>query len=167
MASKRAMLFVDGQNLTIGARNHEPKGFQYDVSALVDELCNDYDLVRGYWFDSHKPGELDDKRGFYTFLETNGFRVESVERSGVEGDFKEKEADIRLATELIASAYNDSYEVAVVVTGDKDYLRAVRHVQDRGKIVTVAMFEQGMSGALRREADSYVHLDEIADNIRR
>lgn len=165
MAEKRAMLFVDAQNLINGAASYDDEGFNYDVNKLVGELTGGYDLIRGYWFDSYKPGKLDQKQGFYTFLQTNGFRVETVELSGSEGDYKEKEADIRLATELIARGFNDSYDVAVVITGDKDFLRAVQYVQDQGKVVKVAAFDHTMSGDLRRTADEYVHLNDIADEI--
>lgn len=165
MVEKRAMLFIDAQNLINGARSYGEDGLDYDVDKLVEVLAGDYDLIRGYWFDSYKPGKKDNKQGFYTFLQTNGFRVESVELSGSEGNYKEKEADIRLATELIARGFNDSYDVAVVVTGDKDFLRAVQYVQDQGKVVKVAAFEHTMSGALRRTADKYVNLNEIADKI--
>lgn len=160
------MLFIDAQNLINGARSYGEDGLNYDVDKLVEELAGDYDLIRGYWFDSYKPGEKDNKQSFYTFLQTNGFRVESVELSGTEGNYKEKEADIRLATELIARGFNDSYDVAVVVTGDKDFLRAVQYVQDQGKVVKVAAFEHTMSGALRRTADKYVSLDDISEKIK-
>jgi uncharacterized LabA/DUF88 family protein len=165
MTSKRAMLFIDAQNLINGAASYNEDGLNYDIDKLVEQLTGEYDLLRGYWFDSYRPGEKDSKHGFYTFLETNGFRVESVELSGSEGDYREKEADIRLATELIAHGFNDSYDVAVVITGDKDFLRAIRHVQDQGKVVKAAAFEHTMSGDLKRTVDDFINLDEIADKI--
>jgi len=70
-----------------------------------------------------------------------------------------------LATELIAHGFNDSYDVAVVITGDKDFLRAIRHVQDQGKVVKAAAFEHTMSGDLKRTVDDFINLDEIADKI--
>lgn len=161
------MLFVDAQNLVAGAKNYGGGSFDYDVDKLVDILVGDRDLVRGYWFDSHEPGNRSEKEGFYTFLETNRFRVESTELSRDGAGFKEKEADIRLATELIAHGFDDSYEVAVVVTGDRDFQRAVRYVQDRGKVVHVAAFEDSMSAALKRAADEYTYLDSVAEEIRR
>jgi uncharacterized protein (TIGR00288 family) len=165
MIKKRAMLFIDAQNLINGARSYGDSGLNYDVDNLVEELTGEYDLIRGYWFDSHKAGKRETKQDFYTYLQTNGFRVESVELSEYEGIYKEKEADIRLATELIARGFNDSYDVAVVVTGDKDFLRAVQYVQDQGKVVKVAAFEHTISGDLRRTADEYISLDDMADKI--
>ena len=165
MGRETAMLFVDAQNLVIGAKQYESDGLDYDINKLVDALTNDYDLIRGYWFDSHEPGKRDEKDDFYAFLQTNGFRVESTVLSSDEGKFKEKEADIRLATELIAHGYNGSYDRAILVTGDRDFRSAIRHVQDQGKTVTVAAFREPMAEQLRRTADRYVYLDDLADAI--
>jgi uncharacterized LabA/DUF88 family protein len=167
MAGTRTMVFVDAQNLVRGAKQFGGGSFDYDVNSLVDELVGDREFVRGYWFDSHEPGNRGEKESFYAFLETNGFRVESSALNRDGDGFKEKEADIRLATELIATGFVDGYDTAVVVTGDRDFVSAIRHVQDQGKVVEVAAFEGPMSDALRRAADDYTHLDDVAETIRR
>ena len=52
------------------------------------------------------------------------------------------------------------------MTGDDDFNRAIRYVEDRGKVVEVAAFESTMSEGLKRRADRYVKLDDIAEEIR-
>jgi uncharacterized LabA/DUF88 family protein len=119
---------------------------------------------RPYYFDSYK--DKNSKQGFYYYLNMVGYRVESqplVERN--DGD-REKGADIRLATELIAHGFTDSYDVAIVVTGDKDFRRAIKYVQDQGKRVIGAQFENNMSGDLKTVFDKYIELDDISDKIR-
>jgi uncharacterized LabA/DUF88 family protein len=167
MTEKRAMLFVDAQNLIRGASDFESGGLNYDIHKLVEAVASDHDLIRSYWFDSYRPGEYENKENFFNFLETNGFRVEATELGGTKGDFNEKESDIRLATEVIAHGYNGSYDIAIIVTGDKDFIRAIQYVQDQGRIVEVVSFKDSMSGDLRRAADGYTHLDDIADAIRK
>jgi uncharacterized LabA/DUF88 family protein len=167
MAAKRTMLFVDAQNLVGGARRFGGGSFDYDIDKLVGELVGERDLVRGYWFDSHEPGNRGDKEGFYAFLERNGFRVESTDLKRTEDGLDEKEADIRLTVELIAQGVVDSYDVATVVSGDRDFLKAIRYVQNQGKIVHVAAFEDSTSEVLERTADEYTALDDIAHVIRR
>jgi len=167
MAVKRTMLFVDAQNLVGGAKRYGGGSFDYDIDKLVAELVGERDLIRGYWFDSHEPGNRKDKEGFYAFLERNRFRVESADLNRTDDGLNEKEADIRLAVELVAQGFRDSYDVATVVSGDRDFLRAVRYVQDLGKVVHVAAFEESTSDALERAADEYTALDDIADVIRR
>ena len=52
---------------------------------------------------------------------------------------KEKAVDIKLATDLIM--LRDIYDVAIIVSGDQDYVPAVQAVKDFGKIVVNVAFE--------------------------
>lgn len=164
MSDLPAMLFVDAQNLFHGSRAFDPD-YRYDTDKLKDVLAEDYRLVRAYWYDSFD--DLDDKIHFFTMLERSGYRVvkKPLRERGLEK--VEKGVDIELATELIAQAYNDAYEVAIVVTGDDDFERAVRYVQNRGKVVHIASFAETIGRDLRALADEYIELDAIADAIER
>lgn len=170
----RAMLFIDAQNLFHGA----PSSVNLDYLKLKDLLCGDLNLIRSYFFDSFPTEEqiseaegdedlpdLSSKKNFYYFLEMNGFRVVSRPLRRRNGNFIEKGADIRMATELIAQGFNDSYDVAVAVTGDLDFEQSIRYVQDQGKIVKVASFEDSMSGDLKTVSDQYIELDQHIDEI--
>lgn len=165
MSEKRAMIFIDAQNLLYGAKRYDDD-LDIDFLRLADVLSDGYDLIRSYHFDSFNP-EQNNKEGFFTFLETNGFRVEAKPFRKRDDGYVEKGADIGLATELIASGFNDSYDVGIVVTGDDDFSKAIKYVQDRGKIVVVASFESHASSGLKRRADEFVRLDEHADEIQR
>lgn len=166
MHGKPTMVFVDAQNLFHGSKAYEDD-YQVDLVSLADELSKGRDLIRSYYFDSFEPGNREQKEPFYTFLEMNGFRVDTNPLRERDSGYVEKGADIGLATELIAQGFGDSYDVAVVVTGDDDFSRAIRHVQNEGKIVEVASFESNLSSNLKRVADDFVSLDEIASDIRR
>lgn len=65
---------------------------------------------------------------------------------------KEKAVDVKLATDLIM--LRDIYDVAVIVSGDQDYVPAVEKVKDFGKIVVNIAFKtrQGklLPGGARR-----------------
>lgn len=47
----------------------------------------------------------------------------------------EKETDVNLAVDMVVGAYTERYDVAMLVAGDTDYVRAVHAVQERGKRV--------------------------------
>lgn len=176
------MVFVDAQNLHYGKKEYGGEDYDVDAVALRDELTDGRDLIRSYWFDSYPTEEqieainedpddersLSDKQGFFYFLKMNGFRVDAKPlRMRGENRLVEKGADIGLATELVARGFDDSYEVAVVVTGDSDFERSIRHVQDRGKIVEVASFDSQIGSDLKQIADDYHEIDEFAEDIRR
>lgn len=164
MTRKPAMLFVDAQNLWFGA-NQFDESFRYDPVKLKRVLSEEYDLIRAYWFDSYP--EDNPKRGFFHFLETNGYRVDAKPLRTRGKERVEKGADVGLASELIALGYEGAYDVAILVTGDDDFRRAVTHVQDKGKFVVVASFESVLSGDLERVADDIIQLDELAPEFER
>lgn len=165
MPQKRTMVFIDGQNLIHAADNYYGERKQLDFVKLVDVLTEGLDLIRPYFFNSHPPDHYPE--GWYYFLRREaGFRVISKTLKQRGDEYKEKGVDISLATELIAQGFNDSYDVAVLVSGDDDYDRAIRYVQDQGKVVRAAMFENNASGDLKATVDKFTLLDDIAEQIR-
>ncbi|MEO5358926.1 MAG: NYN domain-containing protein [Nitrospirota bacterium] len=52
---------------------------------------------------------------------------------------KEKTVDVKLATDMIV--LKDIYDTAVIVSGDQDYVPAVRYIKDCGKHVVNVSFE--------------------------
>lgn len=76
---------------------------------------------------------------------------------------RSKGIDIALARDMLGHAYKDTYDVAVVVTGDADYLPLVDEVQQLGKAVIVSFFggpSNGLDTRLRRAADHFIDLTE-------
>ena len=56
-------------------------------------------------------------------------------------------------------------QTAILATGDDDYVRAVEHVQDAGKRVVIASWDNNIGRRMKRVCDEYVELDVIADAI--
>jgi uncharacterized LabA/DUF88 family protein len=156
------MMFVDAQNLFHGAKAYD-NGFKYDFEALRDKLTDGHYTVRSYWFDSYK--DKSNKQGFFDRLRMSGYRVTASPLRRRGNGHVEKGVDIQLATELIAQAYNGAYDVAILVSGDEDYSKAVRYVQDQGKRVIIASFKGSTSSEMRKLADEYIELDSIASEI--
>jgi uncharacterized LabA/DUF88 family protein len=75
---------------------------------------------------------------------------------------QEKAVDVKLATDLIV--LRDIYDIAVIVSGDQDYVPAVQVVKDAGKRVVNVTFEtrggQLLPGGARR-------LNEMTDSVLR
>jgi len=71
----------------------------------------------------------------------------------------EKAVDVKLATDLIV--LRDIYDIAVIVSGDQDYVPAVQVVKDSGKIVVNVVFRTRggklLPGGARR-------LNQLTDN---
>jgi uncharacterized LabA/DUF88 family protein len=168
-----AMMFVDQENLRNGANQYN-SDYKYDFEKLRDVLLEDYHTIRSYWFASWHP-ENQKPKAFYKKLELSEYRLYESPRVPRESQcsecgtthkqYIEKGVDIQLATEFIAQAYEGGYETAVLVSGDADYCRAIEYVQDLGKRVVVAGWENGSSDKIKRQADDFVSLNDIADAI--
>lgn len=157
------MLFVDQENLRNGANEYD-RGYKYDFVKLRDVLLEEHYPVRSYWFASWHPDHGKPDR-FYEALEMSGYRVIAAPRVPRGDTYIEKGVDMQLATELLAHAFNNSYDTAFVVSGDADYRRAVEYVQDLGKKVVVAGWGSSSSAKIKRQSDKFVDLEEKADEI--
>jgi uncharacterized LabA/DUF88 family protein len=55
----------------------------------------------------------------------------------------------------------DNYDVAVVVSGDRDFVPAIQHAQSAGKRVEVAAFTDAFSPEMLKMCDAYHKLDSL------
>jgi uncharacterized LabA/DUF88 family protein len=68
----------------------------------------------------------------------------------------EKGVDIRIATDMLQ--YANTYDVAILVTGDGDFAYVVRAVQNTGKQVVNAIGPHSQSRELRQTCDWTIRL---------
>ena len=65
----------------------------------------------------------------------------------------EKGIDVKIATDMLVHGYRANYDVAILVSGDTDFVDAVQAVKDLGRHVEVVLFDDAGSIALRNVAD--------------
>ena len=70
-----------------------------------------------------------------------------------DGQVVEKGVDIMLATDLLYYAWQDYYDMAVLVSGDGDFAYAIQTLKNLGKYVQVVTFESNQSPDLWEKAD--------------
>jgi uncharacterized LabA/DUF88 family protein len=76
----------------------------------------------------------------------------------------EKGIDTGLVTDLLKHAWEDTYDTAVLVSSDSDFVPAVRFIQEKGKRVIHAGFPPSGS-ELQRECWASVDLLALVDKI--
>jgi uncharacterized LabA/DUF88 family protein len=167
----RVMIFIDLANVQKAVRSKETVGFRLDFYRLVNELAGPRRLIGAYVFDAVSTTDrsnFEPKRRFLDSLRYQGFRVVVREVNyGEEG--QQKEVDVSIATELVTGALRDMYDVAILVSGDRDFVPAVERVRSEGKRVEVAFFgDAALPGArssfshyLQRAADRVHNMDEL------
>ncbi|MDD5188488.1 MAG: NYN domain-containing protein [Methanoregula sp.] len=75
-----------------------------------------------------------------------------------DGGVIEKGVDIYLAVDMLRYAYNDIYDVAILISSDGDFSEAVNAVKDLGKHVEYAHFAMGISKHLMDCCDRHILL---------
>ena len=91
----------------------------YYYDAIVDEAHPDYEEQRKYF------KSIDDQ---YAYTVRLGKLVESSKKG-----FKQKGVDILMAIDSLTKAYQDYYDTAVFLVGDRDFLPLIEAVKDAGK----------------------------------
>ena len=80
---------------------------------------------------------------------------------GPPGRVYEKGVDILVAIELLAGAFKDQYDLAIVVSGDGDFADVAREVRGAGKLIFNAFFEAQKSHELAKAANGFLRLDNL------
>jgi uncharacterized LabA/DUF88 family protein len=166
---KRVIVFLDYSNfhqsltrLTDGAF---PEQRRFDFQGFVQMLTRGMDLIKVYFVCSSAPTVGSGLQRFYDWLDGQEFfYVKQFERRANQfGEQREKQVDVYLASQVVALAYENAYDVAFIVSGDEDYVPAIEIVQQKGKIVAAVSSSAILSDELRRKADRVFLIDAPGD----
>lgn len=160
----RVAIFIDGSNLYHALKTNFGRHDLY-FSGFISKLCGSRPLFRTYyynvqqdpakWPDAHK-----EQQEFLEVLNKTPYLEVRLGKTKVaQGIAIEKGIDIMLATDLLYFAWNNSYDVAILVSGDSDFAYAFQAVKNMGKHVEVAYFENVVSKDLLDIADNRHPLD--------
>ena len=162
----RVCIFIDGSNFYHGLKHNIHKT-NIDFYKFSMMLCGDKrKLIRTYYYNAPLNREDDEERyrsqqRFFTVLRNTSYLEiklgRLVNRNGVH---VEKGVDIYLAVDMLRYAFDDTYDTAILVSGDGDFASAVSAVRDLGKHVEHAYFRTGESTHLRESCDVRVDLDD-------
>jgi len=155
----RIAIFIDGSNLYHALRGNF-KRHDLNFADFTSRLCGSRRLFRTYYYNVLQdpiqwPEGYREQQEFLTILrKTPYLEVRLGSTKVTQGIAVEKGIDIMLATDLLYFAWNDFYDVAMLVSGDSDFAYALQAVKNMGKHVEVAYFERGVSKDLLNVADN-------------
>jgi uncharacterized LabA/DUF88 family protein len=155
----RVAIFIDGSNLYHGLRSNFGR-HNLNFAEFATKLCGSKRLFRTYYYNvlqdpAQRPDGYREQQEFLDNLrKTPYLEVRLGGTKMTQGVTVEKGIDIMLATDLLYFAWNDFYDVAVLVSGDSDFAYALQAVKNMGKHVEVAYFEGGASKDLLNVADN-------------
>ena len=168
----RLALFIDGANLYSQAR---ALGFDIDYRKLLDEFSKRGVLIRAYYYTAlaDSGDDFSPIRPLVDWLDYNGYRlVTKAAREFVDSQGRKRwrgDKDVEIAVDMMEMA--DHADHLVLFSGDGDFRRLVEAVQRKGSRVTVVSTVKSqppmVSDDLRRQADNFVDLADLADLIGR
>lgn len=168
---ERIALFIDGANLYTAARG---LGLEIDFRKLLVEFQQKGRLLRAnYYTTLIETDERTPIRPLVDWLAYNGFNtVVKQAREYTDRDGRRRmrgNMDVELATDMLELA--ERLDHIILFSGNSDFQRVVQAVKARGVRVTVISSlktqPQMIGDELRREADVFIDLDELADLIGR
>ncbi len=155
----RVAIFIDGSNLYHALRSNLGRS-DLNFIEFVSKLCGYRRLFRTYYYNVlqnqiQRPDGYREQQEFLDILrKTPYLEVRLGSTKMTQGIPVEKGIDIMLATDLLYFAWNDFYDIAVLVSGDSDFAYALQAIKNMGKHVEVAYFESGVSKDLLDVADN-------------
>ncbi|MBU2475876.1 NYN domain-containing protein [Candidatus Micrarchaeota archaeon] len=80
------------------------------------------------------------------------------------GKVFQKGVDVQLAVDLVSHAYNKSFDVAIVCSGDVDLLESVKLVKNLGNKVIIFSHPVNIATAMETEADYFIDISKLNEN---
>lgn len=173
---ERTMVYIDGNNFYNASKHflkQRPKfNFQDMVNRIVEKSSGDTYLLRTYFYTVNNPeqqGIVSALRHIPRFTVNNTGYLQKIHVPGKEFNASdrstyvtsEKGTDVNLATDLLAGAYMNSYDKAIIVSADGDYIGPINEIKKIGKIVEIVITErQPLNNFLEDICDNIIELSE-------
>lgn len=166
--AKKVMIFIDGSNLYHNLQsNFQKANLNYRTFSLKLAGQN-RELVRTYYYNcpldqTRDPQGYKAQQKFFNNL----YKTEDLEvrlgrlQTKANGTKCEKGVDVKLAVDMIIKAYKNHYDVAILISGDADFVEVVKEVKDQAKHVELVSFPQQPCYHLKKHCDRVIELDSL------
>lgn len=158
--SQKVNIFIDTQNIYHSAKNLFEK--KVDFGKLVKLLVGERQLIQAFAYviySEYSQKEID----FFEALISQGINIRIKELQVYPDGTKKADWDVGIAVDAIR--FSKLVDVVILVTGDGDFLHLIEYLQNQGKQVEIAGFNQTTSSKLKEKADFYYDLNELKNLI--
>jgi len=172
----RLAILIDGNNFYKGCQlNFNRTDVDFRKLGLKLAKAIDGELLRIYYYNAHVSQKIDPlgyqrQQKFFDNLRATPFitlklghlvyhRIRNEHAISSQYFPTEKGIDVQIAVDLIRLGLLKACEGSILVSGDSDYIYAVRFAKDLGSNLYIASFPQGGSTELRNEGDGFILMD--------
>ena len=174
MPKERVMIFIDGSNFYYSLKNL--KIGRIDFQKLIQLLTKSKLLISTFYYNaplniSINPKRYWDQQKFFNELrkipDFNVVLCKLRKHKREKGNFvfDVKGDDVHLAVDLVSGAYEDLYDTAIIVSGDEDFVPAIKKVQKLGKKIVNAYFKSSSSASLKKTCDDFIYMNDLIKEL--
>lgn len=152
---QRVGVFVDAQNMYHSAKNlHNAR---VNFRKILESAIGQRQLVRAFIYVIRT--ESGEEKAFIEALEKGGYDIKEKDLQIFAGGMKKADWDVGMAMDAVV--LSDKIDVAVLVTGDGDFVPLVDYLRiSKGIRVEAMSFGRSTSARLKEEVDKFYDLDE-------
>jgi len=178
---KRVSIFIDGNNFYYGLRKIYGKDKslkKFNFENFYKFLAKEREIIEIFYYnaklDQSKDSEKykSQKQFFDKLKKISNFNLVLCRllKRKIKGTDKYyyvlKEDDINMAVDIVEGAADNKFDTAIIVSGDGDFVPAVKSVKKRNKIVENIYFKNSSSRNLKMICDKSLELTkEILDKF--
>lgn len=171
---KKGMIFIDGSNVFFDWGKANP-GRQMDIEKYINVVKGKFpgvDFIRTYYFTS----ETDNNKGFlqqinklpYCQVVTGRLQDKTIKIEAKHGltcdncgkpvtghivTQTDKGTDVNIAVEMLKHAYAKSYDLAVLISRDADFVGVAKIIKNLGCNIEIVLFESAKGNAQELSAN--------------
>lgn len=166
MADTRIAVFVDGGNFFY---MQKALGWFADPKKLLDLIAEQGKITDAYYYLGQDMSGESKQQGFMDALPNMGYTVVPKPiKTILDTETGEGRRKANLDVEIVLDMFNtiDSYDMAVLVSGDGDFERPLNLLRSRGKRFQVYAVDHLIARELRQVAGRhYIRLSDLRDRI--
>ena len=163
---ERIIIFIDNSNIFKGFQKYNIKA---DYETLKNIITRGRELRGIFLYEGVVyPMNPEKKRWYEELSNRSGYVIKASFDKIASSGAIEKKVDINIAIDIISLAYENVYDTAVLVSGDGDFVPAVKKVKELDKNVEVWAFRYSLANALKEELEpgNIHYLDDILSKIK-
>jgi uncharacterized LabA/DUF88 family protein len=165
---RRLMIFIDGGYL----RSNIRKWFKSDLlnyESFIDLLITKltprlfhFEKIRVYYYDATSKKKPLSEIYISSIRKIDGFedRIGTLRFSRAENREVQKGVDTLIAIDMLSKAFQDQYDVAFIIAGDRDFSPVIDYVKNTGKRIYGIFFPETLAIELEDKLDKKFELKE-------
>ncbi|MDD4900754.1 MAG: NYN domain-containing protein [Patescibacteria group bacterium] len=158
--NKKVAVYIDGSNLYHKLKEIKIENtLEFDYRGFADSLARGREVISYRYyvgvvrarFGDEKVNQMRAKQQkLFSNLEKRGFCIKRGYLMENGGKFHEKGVDVKIATDMLIGAYENIYDVAIVVSSDTDLIPAIKYARYLKKDVEYIGFSHKPSLGLQK-----------------